>query len=610
MTAPASERPGFRRALGLLATVALVVGNMVGTSVYTLPASLAVETGPLGIVAWIVTAVGYFFVAVVYASLGARYPRTGGPYVYAREAFGDFAGFQTVWAYWVSAVIGNAGIVTGVVGYAVGFSPGLADGGPWPSFLLAQALLWGLCLLNVIGVRESSRLQITVMVVTIVPLLLITAGSLHAFDPANLAPFAPNGFGSIAVGAALVVWAYSGVESATVPAEEMRDPGRTIRRGTMIGYAIATVVFLLTAVTVAGVLPNDVIASSPRPIALAAEHAIGPWAGMVIGIAAIVAGLGTLNGWILMAGRIPVSAAQDGLFFRTFAAIHPRFGTPHRALIAGTGVASAMLLLIFDRSLLGVFQFIVLLAVLTTLLPHLYAAAASLMLVRRDPSLYSRGAARRAHVAAPLAFVFVMYTIYGVGADVALWGFLTILAGIPLYIWLRTSGARAGVTALAAMLVTTGCATKPASSGATPRPPAATTPQAEAAKAAAAAAAALTDSLMREELRRALAAKPALERIDTIVVTPPERVLLMGDELDLRSFALEARDSAGVRLPAFAPIFVLAPSDAYAPVSRTIIRGVAPGRVSFYVEAFPRDSLRPWRPLRPSTRVQIVVRPR
>ena len=610
MSEASAERPGFRRALGLLATVALVVGNMVGTSVYTLPASLAAETGPLGILAWILTAIGYFFVALAYASLGARYPRTGGPYVYAREAFGDFAGFQTVWAYWVSAVIGNAGIVTGVVGYAVAFSPVLADGGPWPSFLLAQALLWGLCLLNVIGVRESSRLQITVMIVTITPLLLIAAMSLRAFDPANLVPFAPNGFGSIAVGAALVVWAYSGVESATVPAEEMRDPGRTIRRGTMLGYAIATVVFLLTAVTVAGVLPNDVVASSPRPIALAAEHAIGPWAGTVIGLAAIVAGLGTLNGWILMAGRIPVSAAQDGLFFPAFGTIHPRFGTPHRALIAGTAVASAMLLLIFDRSLLGVFQFIVLLAVLTTLLPHLYSAAASLMLVRRDPALYTPAARRRAHIAAPLAFAFVMYTIYGVGATVALWGFLTILAGIPLYIWLRTGGGRVTALSLLTLLVVGGCVAGPPSSGAPAARPAADAPRADAATAAAAAAAALTDSLMREELRRALATPPPLERIDTIVVSPAERVLLMGDELDLRSFTIEPRDSAGRRLPAFSPIYVIAPSDAYAPVSRTTIRGVAPGRVVFYVEAFPRDSLRPWEPLRPSTRVQIVVRPR
>jgi hypothetical protein len=311
-----------------------------------------------------------------------------------------------------------------------------------------------------------------------------------------------------------------------------------------------------------------------------------------------------------MAGRIPVSAAQDGLFFRAFGTIHPRFGTPHRALIAGTGVASAMLLLIFDRSLLGVFQFIVLLAVLTTLLPHLYSAAASLMLVRRDPSLYTPAARRRAHIAAPLAFAFVMYTIYGVGAGVALWGFLTILAGIPLYIWLRTGGGHATATPLLLLLVLGGCAASPPSSGTPPARPAADGARADAATVAAEAAAALTDSLMRAELRRALAAKPALERIDTIVVAPAERVLLMGDELDLRSFTIEPRDSAGARLPAFSPIYVMAPSDAYAPVSRTVVRGVAPGRVIFYVEAFPRDSLRPWQPLRPSTRVQIVVRPR
>ena len=414
---------------------------MVGTSIYTLPASLASTAGPLGLAAWGLTAAGYLFVALVYASLGTRYPRTGGPYVFAREAFGDFAGFQTVWAYWFSAVIGNAGIVTGVVGYAVGFSPTLAAS-PGLQFALAQALLWGLCGLNVLGVRASARLQITVMVTTIVPLLTLSALTLRQFDAANLVPFAPKGWGALAAGAALVVWAYSGVESATVPAEEMRDADRTIRRGTMIGYAIATVVFLVTATAVAGVLPNAVVASSARPIALAAERGVGAWAGGVIGVAAIVAGLGTLNGWILMAGRIPVTAAEDGVFFRPLARVHPRFGTPHVALVVGTLVASAMLLLYFNRSLLGVFNFIVLLSVLTTLLPHLYAAAAELLLARRDAGRYTPAERRRAHVVAPVAFVFVLYTIYGVGPEVALWGFLVVLAGMPLYVWFATRGAR------------------------------------------------------------------------------------------------------------------------------------------------------------------------
>jgi APA family basic amino acid/polyamine antiporter len=228
------------------------------------------------------------------------------------------------------------------------------------------------------------------------------------------------------------------VESATVPAEEVRSPERTIRRGTLLGYAIATVAFLLTAVAVAGALPNDDVAGSARPIALLAERTMGSLAAKVLSAAAIVAGIGTLNGWILMAGRIPVSAAQDGLFFRALGRVHPRFGTPHVALILGTIPASAMLLMYFSRSLLAVFDFVVLLAVLTTLLPHLYVTVAELLLSRRDTARYDDRSRRRAQVVAPIAFVFVLYTIYGVGAEVALWGFLAILAGLPLYVALTT----------------------------------------------------------------------------------------------------------------------------------------------------------------------------
>jgi APA family basic amino acid/polyamine antiporter len=429
--------PSFVRGLTLLGTVALVVGNMVGTSIYTLPASLADKTGPLGLLAWVLTAAGYLFVALVYASLGPRYQRTGGPYVFAREAFGEFAGFQTVWAYWFSAVFGNAAITTGVVGYIVGFSPTLA-GSTLLQFLLAQLLVWGLTLINILGIRQSARVQIAIMFCNLVPLVLFSGIALFFFDPANLRPFAPHGTGSIAVGAALVVWAYLGIESATVPSNEVAAPESTIRRGTLIGYGVGTFVFLLTALAVAGSMPNAEVAASARPIAMMAERTAGPLGGLLVSLAAIAAGTGTLNGWILMAGRIPFSAAEDGVFFRRLAAVHPRFGTPHVALLVGTAVTSATLCLMFNRSLLEVFNFIVLLSVLTNLLPHFYAAAAELMLARRDRERYTPRERKRAHIVAPVAFAFVMYTMYGVGAEIAMWGFLVILAGTPLYIWFKT----------------------------------------------------------------------------------------------------------------------------------------------------------------------------
>ena len=432
----ASTRPGgaqLVRGLGLLGTVALVVGNMVGTSIYTLPASLAKATGPFGLVAWAFVAFGYLFVALVYARLGTRFPRTGGPYVYARHAFGDLTGFITVWSYWVSAIIGNGAIVTGAIGYISGFSPLLA-GSAGLRFALAIALVWGFCLVNVIGVKQSGRVQTVVMFLNLTPLLIVAIAALTQFDAANLHPFAPQGFSSIAVGAALVVWAYSGVESATVPAEEVKSPEKTIRRGTMIGYWVGTSVFLLTALAVSGSLPNATIAGSARPVALAAELALGPWAGTILSVAAVAAALGTLNGWILMSGRIPLSAAEDGLFFRPLAAIHPKYGTPAVGLVVGAVVTSGMLLLYFSRSLLAVFDFIVLLSVLITLLPHLLAAAAEFALSSKTGS-----EGRNARIIAGIAFLFILYAMYGTGWAVIGWGTLVIVAGLPLYAILKRS---------------------------------------------------------------------------------------------------------------------------------------------------------------------------
>ncbi len=429
------------RRLTLLGVVALAVGNMVGTSIWTLPATMAAVAGPLAIAAWGITAVGYFFIARTYSRLGARWPKTGGPYVYVRHAFGDFAAFQTVWSYWLSATIGNAAIVTAVVGYATGFSDALRAS-PLQQFVLAQALLWGLCLLNTVGVGHSAKLQIVLMIVTVVPLLLGSMVALPQLSTANFSPFAPMGYGALAPACALVVWAYSGVESATVPADEVRDGGVTVGRGTMIGYWLATLVFLVTALMVIGTVPTAELALSPRPIALAMERTLGPTVAVVVGIAALGSNLATLNGWVLMAGRIPVTAAQDGLFFAPLGRLHPRYATPHVAMIVGTLVPSALLLLYFSQSLLNVFKFVALLAILTTLLPHLYACAAELLLARRHPEHYDASSVGRVTFEASVGFLFVLWTMYGVGPESAMWGFLALMAGTPLYVWLRRESPR------------------------------------------------------------------------------------------------------------------------------------------------------------------------
>jgi APA family basic amino acid/polyamine antiporter len=439
MTAAAPPRRALVRDLTLFGTVALVAGNMLGTSLYTLPASVASVAGPIGIVSWVITAAGFLLLALLYAQLGPRYPRTGGPYVFAREAFGEYAGFQTVWMYWLSAVVGNAAIVTGAVGYAVTFSPALAES-RLLQFVLAQGVLWILCGVNILGVKQSARVQKSIILINIVPLVLLSL-ALFKFNPANFHPFTPKGtWTPVAAGSALMVWAYAGIESATVPAEEMQAPQRTIRLGTLIGYGLATLIFLLSAIAVIGALPNDVIASSPRPLELAVRETLGAWPAVAVSIAAVGASIGVLNGWILMAGRIPFSAAQDGLFFSAFARIHPRFGTPYVALIVGCVISSIMLTLYFipGSTLLSVFNFTVLLANLGTLFPYLYNSAAALMLARRDRERFTVREQSRTSILALACFAFLMWTTWGVGAQIVFWGFLVLLMGTPLYIWFKT----------------------------------------------------------------------------------------------------------------------------------------------------------------------------
>jgi APA family basic amino acid/polyamine antiporter len=176
----------------------------------------------------------------------------------------------------------------------------------------------------------------------------------------------------------------------------------------------------------AGALPNDAIAGSTQPVALLAESTGGSLLARVVAITAILACLGTLNGWILMAGRIPVAAAEDGLFFAGLARVHPRFHTPAVSLIVGAAIASGMLFLLLDTEFIAAFGFIVMLAGFLTLLPHLIVAAADWRL--------GRGSRR---VTAVVAFLFVGFTIHGCGVKANAWGAALVAAGLPLYLVLR-----------------------------------------------------------------------------------------------------------------------------------------------------------------------------
>jgi APA family basic amino acid/polyamine antiporter len=183
----APTRPKLKRSMGLWMATALVVGNMIGSGVFLLPASLAGAAGPVSILAWVFTGAGAVLLALVFANLGRAFPRTGGPYAYARRAFGDFVGFQTAWGYWIAVWAGNAAIATAFVGYLAVFWPQVGTSNALGA-IVAVGVIWLVTAINVLGVRESGRVQVVTTILKFVPLAVIGVIGLFFIDGDNLTP--------------------------------------------------------------------------------------------------------------------------------------------------------------------------------------------------------------------------------------------------------------------------------------------------------------------------------------------------------------------------------------------------------------------------------------
>jgi basic amino acid/polyamine antiporter, APA family len=443
-TEPTADVP-LKRELGLPSATALVVGNMIGSGIFLLPASLAavaLATGSGSLLAWALTGIGAMLLAAVFATLGRAYPRTGGPYAYAHRAFGDFIGFQTAWGYWIAAWAGNAAIAIAFTGYLAVF---------WPSLIssnIAMAgvtigIVWVLTFVNILGVRETGMVQIVTTVLKFVPLALIGLVGLFFMKADNFTPFAPHGLGTgngmwggITAAAALTLWAFIGLESATVPAEEVKDPERNIPRATILGTLVTTVVYIVATVAIIGVLPLTRLAESSSPFAAAATEMFGGTWGKIVAAVALISAFGALNGWILIQGRIPFAAARDGLFPQRFGRVHGRRGTPVFGLVVSSVLISGLVAMNYSKSLVDQFTFIILLATLTTVVPYAFAAAAEVYLFIVERERFPGRRLVRDTVVAALGFAYAIFAIWGIGWDIIGKGFLLLMVGIPVFVYM------------------------------------------------------------------------------------------------------------------------------------------------------------------------------
>ncbi|WP_284321238.1 amino acid permease [Dyella acidisoli] len=418
-----------RRSLGLWMLIALVIGNIIGSGVFVLPAALA-PYGAASLLGWGISLGGALMLALVYAWLAQIVPNYGGAYAYARRAFGDGVGFVAAWSYWVCVWCANAAIAVAFAGSLGSVWPA-ATATPLRSALCSLAALWVCTFISLSGVREVGYTAIVTTLLKLVPLIvfgLLGLGWVHA---SAFHPFNASGLPLVHVTssvAALTLWAFLGMETATVPTGVVRDPQRTVPRATVIGMTIAGVATMLACTVVVGMLPADVLHASAAPMAEAARRVWGDWAGIAIGVVATISCFGALNGWVLLQAQTTLAPALDGLFPKPFARLDKR-GTPWFGLLLSSVLASTLIVSNYSRTLVALFTFTILLSIAATLLPYLITVLAWWR-IDHASSRWRKGVALG-------ALAFSVWALIGTGAETLMWGAVLVLAGLPIYMWQR-----------------------------------------------------------------------------------------------------------------------------------------------------------------------------
>ncbi|MCE3035808.1 amino acid permease [Streptomyces sp. CMSTAAHL-2] len=448
LAAPAGDpqgTPGSRHArrFGLPVATALVMGNIIGGGIFLLPASIA-PYGTVSLVAFGVLTIGAIALALTFGKLAARDPRTGGPYVYARGAFGDFAGFLAAWSYWITTWVSNAALAVAAVGYLDVLIP--VSGHRWTACLAALAIQWLPALANFAGTRYVGAVQLVSTVLKFVPLLLVAVGGLFFFDPSRLGPFNSSGHGAIgavSASAALLLFSYLGVESAAVSAGEVKNARRNVGRATVIGTAGAALVYLLGTLSVFGTVAHHRLVNSTAPFSDAVNAMFGgSWGGWAVALAALVSMIGCLNGWTLLSAQTPYAAARDGLFPAAFT--RRRRGVPTVGVAVTVVLASLLTAYNYLSGSGKVFEVLVLVTTFTATVPYLLATAAQLFhLVSGRADSVDRGRLVRDAVVTSVAAAFSIWLMAGAGYAAVYQGALFLFAGVLVYAVMTARRARA-----------------------------------------------------------------------------------------------------------------------------------------------------------------------
>lgn len=421
--------------MGLSSLTLFVALNMMGSGVFLLPSNLA-AIGSISICGWLISTAGALTMAITFSKLGFLCPKEGGMYAFARDGIGEYAAFTETWCYWLSLWVGNVAIAISGIGYLSYFFPVLRD--PVIGTGAAIAAIWFFTFLNYPGAGFIGRLQSYVSLGMIIPVGGMAILGWFFFHPGYISASwnvsGKSASDAIMAASSLTLWAFMGLETACVAAGVAVNPKRNVPLATMMGTLSAATIYIASTVAIMGVVPGKQLAASAAPFSTAASFMFGNWAGSFVSVCAVVACLGSLNGWILTTGQVSKAAADDGLFPSVFSRTN-RFGTPFKGMLLTAVLMSCIGFLTMSPNLAQQFQIITLLCIFTNLVPYILAIAGIYPIMRAckiPPVEFARYG-----TIALLALIYCFYATAGAGKETVFYGCLTMLVSIPLFAFVR-----------------------------------------------------------------------------------------------------------------------------------------------------------------------------
>lgn len=456
---------GQNNKLGFWILTALVVGNMVGSGIFMLPRSLSEAASPAGVMgAWLLTGFGVLMIALVFGNLAIRKPNlTGGPQIYAKELFKEgskasiLSGFMASWGYWIGNFAGNVAIITTFTGYLSTFFPILTSEaelvqigsfslkvGNALTFIVATILLWGTHFIILRGLDNAGKLNFLATATKVIGFFLFIVVGLFAFNSANLLPFvAPKVdeagqtfglFGQINNAAIATLWAFVGVESAVVFASRAKKQ-TDVKRATILGLLIALALYIGISTLVMGMLTQDTLIQSEKPLIDAIVTVTGPIGGQILAAIGLISLIGSTIGWVMLSAEVPYQAAKQGLFLKSFLKVNEK-GIPVFSLILSNVLAQLFIFSTISNSISAAFDFVIYIATLAYLVPYFISSVFQIKLVVTGDT-YSNMMKQRWFdgIIAALATAYSIWVIIAGTSDIKTFtfGMLLLASGIIFY---------------------------------------------------------------------------------------------------------------------------------------------------------------------------------